>query len=459
MAFTPPDNLPLDRELLAFIVRFPAEAPAVFDAVSPQEFTGPAARQLFGYFASYLTAGRQMSPRAIYEYTREHRPELRDMVKMVCITAADDALWRDTYPRAERVRLFKEWSYRIRLKQALFEASQMLEGTASPAKVEAELERRIANARQLVDEARQYDDPEAQAAQVIEYLMGEEEAGLRFGFRSFDENLVPLLPGNLMLVCGATGAGKSTVARNLFRNWTRAGKKPVYLTLEMTAADQLLNLACMDTGTDVKDCVTRRLPVGKKALLEDAVIWWKNSGAILNDRSTVTPEALMQTLRRYIADGHDLFIIDHLHRLDYGGSEDDLRVRMGTTAQQLKSFLVEHNAIGVALAQLKKMPPTEEPNDSSIRESAKIGEEADKIVFVYKPQVAGARDATGRFVPLSRENGGRILAHEADKSTELGFDSERIYCVPGKQRIRPTSSLLVTPFNPASGLMYDSISR
>jgi replicative DNA helicase len=232
------------------------------------------------------------------------------------------------------------------------------------------------------------------------------------------------------------------------------------MSLEMSAREQWIGLACMDAGIDVGQALTRTLDPASRIRLWDAVRGSQATGLRINDRARVTPEYLLRTLRRYRAEGFEIFIVDHLHRIEYGARPDqqDLRLLMGGLARSLKSFAMDTHAVVVALAQLVKKPRSDEPNDSEIRETGQIAEEADKVFFVYRPDVAHERLPNGSLRPMDRDGvpGRRFFAADAPSRSVLASDDSRVYIKLGKQRIRPRDALVSIAIDASTGRMFDS---
>jgi hypothetical protein len=224
----------------------------------------------------------------------------------------------------------------------------------------------------------------------------------------------------------------------------------------MLGLEQLPNFACMDTGLDLGKYIRQQFTSYESKQFDDALTWWeKNENFILNERAAVTPDSILRAMKRYRAEGTEVFVLDHLHRVIYGEGKDDIRLPMAAFARNLKNFGADNNCKVMAGVQYVKIKPTAEPDDSSIREANNILEEGNYVFHVWQPLVAGEMTIHGDFIPRSNADGSRVLADAAEKGAVLGNDPERIYIKCGKQRIRPWRGMIVLPFNPASGLMYE----
>jgi replicative DNA helicase len=442
----------------AFMSMRDGELAYIVENVDPSEFNVPVERRLF-----IALVNASIGQRGIGLTTFGNSLALRDaeaaaLFTEICSTPLEEDDEDDVIEAL--VSVFHEWSATAKLRILTTHASEQLERRVPAAHVRLELENALTALDLTAIDGRRYDDVVAQAEDITAFLSSDGEQGVPFGYAKLDANVTPLGPGNLAIVAGATGSGKSTVARNFVRNWERAGRRVAIMSLEMSAREQWLNLACMMAGIDVGAALSRALDPESRVRLWEAVRSCQSGGLRINDRAYVTPEYLLRTLRRYRAEGFDTFVLDHLHRVEYGAKNEqqDLRLRMGALARALKSFAMDTQAIVVALAQLVKKPRSDEPDDSHIRETAQIAEESDKVFFVYRPDVAHERRLDGSLRPIDRDGvlGHRFFAADAPQRSVLAPDDTRVYIKLGKQRIRPRTALISIAFDASTGRMFDS---
>jgi replicative DNA helicase len=261
--------------------------------------------------------------------------------------------------------------------------------------------------------------------------------------------------GNFFVIAGRQKAGKSTIARNCYDHWATL-QPGVVFSLEMSALEQWVNLASMHTGIPVTAYYRRTMTLEEQRAWGEALGRLQNGNLLVNDRSHLTPETCLRAMARYVAQGYRWFVLDHLHRFDYGELRpDELRVPMGNFARSLKSFAMTNLCKVIALSQLTKGSPHDEPDESSYRETSKIGEECDGSFFVYKPLVACDPLPDGTLRPITGLNGGRLFAHEKPKTAVMGVDEENVYLKPANFRIAPPTELFRIPFRKDTGRMYN----
>lgn len=370
--------------------------------------------------------------------------------------------WNEDSSHEALVDSLLQWGRLERLKRAAANVEKDLNFGGTYAEVRALLDRELSAIDLSALTGKSYDDRKDMARRVEEFLTGTGPKGLSFGFKRLDEKVTPMLVGNLVIVAGRPGVGKTTVQKNICRNAVRIhGEKTAYFTFEMLGDEILPSFACMDANVSYIKYIRRSLASWELKRFREALAFWVETPLFtLNERSSVTPEWILRTMKRYRAEGVTLFFIDHLHRVQYEATaKGDIRLAIGNFAQRLKSFAVDNNCRVVAGCQFTKGSKHEEPGDEMIREANNILEEADKIILPWLPLVAGVRTGDGSFMPKILGGGRRVFAAEKEKHDDEGEDKERVYMKLGKMRVRDDDGFIANPFNHESGLMFDDVIR
>lgn len=322
------------------------------------------------------------------------------------------------------------------------------------------LDQALAAIRADAPDARVFDDKAKMAADALAFLTDDGRGGTPYGFHSWDAAVLPAMPSHQVLLGGASGSGKSTVIRNVIRQLVqRYGVTVGWLTCEMSGEEQMTHLACMDAQITIEDYYRRRLNDAVTKRFRAEVERWRDDDRLrINEMGSCTPQQALRIFRRWREQGVTHFVLDHLHRLDYGAvkSGDDLRVPVAHTAKALKNFAKDCEATIYSLVQYTKIKEHDEPGDDKIREANQVLEEGDAVFHIYRPLVACERDTTGALHPLTKPDGLRYFEHEAPKGSTLAPDSESVYLKLGKQRRRLRYGLVRVPFNHTLGLMYDT---
>jgi replicative DNA helicase len=423
--------------------------------LQPRDFSSPDHQAMFAAISSVVPEGRGIDVVMMGQALRaSNRADLLDYLGETI----------DTSPTFEPlptwITAVLEASISRRMAHAMTRAADAIASGTSRLEAEHTLEQTLAAIRASAPDGRVFDDKRLMAASAIAYLDDDARAGTPFGFAPWDAAVLPVQPSNLVLIGGASGSGKSTIARNVLRNMVQRYSRNVgWLTCEMSGEEQLVHLACIDSQVDLEEYYRRRLRDHQRNRFAAELNAWTETPLLkINEMGSTTPAQALSIFRRWREQGVTHFVLDHLHRLDYGAvkSGDDLRIPVAAFAKALKNFAKDSEACVYALVQYSKIKPHEEPSDDKIRESNTILEEADAVFHIYRPNVACHMDHTGHLIPLVKGIGGRYFEHDAPKDSTLAPDREAVYVKLGKQRRRLRDGLIRIPFNHRLALMYDT---
>jgi replicative DNA helicase len=219
--------------------------------------------------------------------------------------------------------------------------------------------------------------------------------GLITGFHDFDQRTGGLQAGNLCIVAGRPGMGKTSWAMNVAENIVTDGEGAVAIfTLEMTPPDLMTRMMCSVAKVNQQRIRTGIPEEHDWPHLVDAVgKLMQPERLFISEARELTPMTLRaqcRRLHRQLRDkgGLRLIIIDYLQLRDGGKRFDSRTNEITYISRQLKSLALELEIPIIALSQLNRsvenrQPPR--PNLSDIRESGAIEQDADLVLFLYRP--------------------------------------------------------------------------
>lgn len=207
--------------------------------------------------------------------------------------------------------------------------------------------------------------------------------GLPTGYKRLDSMLSGLQPSNLYIVAGRPGMGKSAWAGNLSELVAEAGQKVVVFTLEMAHeqwtqrmiySQAAVNSSQGNDGTFSPDDY-RRIVNSAGKMHE-----WPMR---LYDQPALRVDMLRSITRR---EKPALVIVDYLQLAT--ASAEKRHEEVATISRGLKALAKESRIPVVALAQMNRASDAREkkrPVLSDLRESGQIEQDADAVLFLYRP--------------------------------------------------------------------------
>ncbi|MET8788184.1 replicative DNA helicase [Streptomyces sp. NPDC004589] len=258
----------------------------------------------------------------------------------------------------------------------------------------AEAAARIAT---VVEGARQDDDFVLPADTIAGTLDAIDQAkngtgmtGLSTGFIDVDSLTSGLQPGQMIVVAGRPGMGKSTLAMDMARACAiKQGIPAAFISLEMgvdelnmrlLSAEARVALHHLRSGQTTEDDwrrMARRLPA-----IQDAPLYINESANTLG--------AIQAKLRRLKAREPNLglVVIDYMQLITLGGRRPESREReVAEISTSLKRLAKELQVPIITLAQLNRGPETraeKRPTKADLRESGAIEQDADIVILLYR---------------------------------------------------------------------------
>lgn len=226
----------------------------------------------------------------------------------------------------------------------------------------------------------------------IDYLARhqDETIGVPTGFIDLDRLLGGMQPSDLLIIAGRPGQGKSGFCISAAKNAAQGHKKHVALfSLEMSNEQLVQRLVAQETGIDSQRLRLADIGDDEWPLFTQAVSTLSDTLIFLDDTPAITPLQLRTKCRRlHMEYGLDLIIVDYL-QLMTGDTRIDNRVQeVSYISRNLKVLARELNVPVLAAAQLSRaveQRANKRPVLSDLRESGSLEQDADVVMFIYRP--------------------------------------------------------------------------
>jgi replicative DNA helicase len=218
---------------------------------------------------------------------------------------------------------------------------------------------------------------------------GKSVTGIPTGYTTLDRLTSGLQPSELIILAARPSQGKTALALNLAENiGIRAGLPIAIFSLEMSKESLLQRMVASVAQIDAHKFRTGNINQGDWREMTQALgtisgspIWIDDSGAI----SVLEIGAKVRRLKRET--GLSLVIVDYLQLITARGRFGNRTEEVSSISRSLKSLAKELQVPVLVLSQLTRAPEREErgPQLSDLRESGAIEQDADVVMFIYRP--------------------------------------------------------------------------
>jgi replicative DNA helicase len=237
------------------------------------------------------------------------------------------------------------------------------------------------------------------------YEAGRRITGVETYYTDLDELTSGFQASDLLILAARPSMGKTALAINIAENVAIHGEKPVAIfSLEMSREALLRRMLCSQSRVDSHKFRTGFL--GKEDLEKirnglDALL---QAPMYIDDTPGISLTELRAKARRMMRQhGLGLIVVDYLQLMSAtapGGKRYENRTQeVSAISRGLKAIAKELKVPLVALSQLSRAPETRgtkdnEPKLSDLRESGSIEQDADVVMFIYRPEYYNRDDPT-----------------------------------------------------------------
>ena len=222
--------------------------------------------------------------------------------------------------------------------------------------------------------------------------------GLPTGYQKLDECLLGMRAGQLIIVASRPAMGKTSLAMNIAHHaCIHSGLPVAVFSLEMMASELSMRLLTSKAKIDSKKVKTKNFSTDDLGRIGDAVEVLSTLPIFINDSGHSTIVDIQSQCRKIKAEqGLGLIIIDYLQLMGSHNKKIPSREQeISEISRGLKSMAKELECPVIALSQLNRgveARPNKRPNNSDLRESGAIEQDADVVMFVYRDEVYNPND-------------------------------------------------------------------
>ena len=243
--------------------------------------------------------------------------------------------------------------------------------------------------------------------------------GVPSGFAELDRMTAGWQKSDLIILAARPSMGKTAFALNLARNAAFAGYPVAIFSLEMSALQLMYRFISLETEISSESLRTGRIPPEVWTALPQKLERLAAAPLYIDDTPSITIYDLRAKCRRLKAEKDiQLVMVDYLQLMGITGRTQNREQEIASISRSLKALARELEVPIIALSQLSRAVESRtdrRPQLSDLRESGSLEQDADVVIFLYRPEYYGlTQDEEGQptqgitEVLLSKQRNGPI---------------------------------------------------
>lgn len=220
--------------------------------------------------------------------------------------------------------------------------------------------------------------------------------GIPSGFDDLDKLTGGWRPSDLIVLAARPGMGKTAMAVQMGKYAALLNKPTAIFSLEMSALQVYKRLCSQETEIPLQQFTTTGMDEGTVSLFRRDMAKLKGAPLFIDDVGGQTIFDIRTKCRKLKREKKiELIIIDYLQLIASGSERSGNREQeISQISRSLKVLAKELNLPIIALSQLTRQtenrPGTSKrPQLSDLRDSGAIEQDADQVVFIYRPEYYG----------------------------------------------------------------------
>ncbi|MEW5700922.1 MAG: replicative DNA helicase [Candidatus Zixiibacteriota bacterium] len=394
----PPQAVEVEMAVLGAMMRDPEAVSQVVEVLRPDDFYRPAHRKIFTAVLSLFDRAEPVDLATVAgELDRSGelekcggRAALLDIAESVFTSAHAAAHARIVQDKSVLRRL-------IAASQRIADSSYNAPGDVGDLLDEAEgLIFAISEARSQQDFVRLEDLLPHTFEQIEKYReRGGGLTGLPTGFEDLDSLTAGLHGSDLIILAGRPSMGKTALALNIVEHLALEQSKPcAVFSLEMSKEQVAERMLSSTARINAHHMRTGRLRKEDFVRLGNAADRLSGAKVFIDDSAAIGVLELRAKARRLKAQ-HDiaLVVVDYMQMMHGPRNAENRQQEIAMISRSLKSLAKELKVPVLALSQLSRQVEQRggerRPQLADLRESGAIEQDADVVMFVYRPGAYG----------------------------------------------------------------------
>ena len=237
-----------------------------------------------------------------------------------------------------------------------------------------------------------------------------EDERIKTGYLDLDKTMGGMSPGNLVVVAGRPGTGKSAFTANIAKNAAERGIVTIFFSCEMEKEElgqrfvankaKISLTSIMNKSFTNDESDKKRASEAATELAQLPLSIYDEAGISVND------------IRREIQTTKNvgLVVIDYLQIMRVVGKYENRNLEIAGITATLKLLAKEFKIPIIILSQLKRIDEYVEPQLGHLRDSGSIEQDADKVIMLWRAEEAKNNELPKIGVKIAKDRQGETAA-------------------------------------------------
>jgi replicative DNA helicase len=224
--------------------------------------------------------------------------------------------------------------------------------------------------------------------------LGEATPGDSTGFGGLDDAFGGLRGGDLVIVAGRPGMGKTALAGDIIQAFLDRGEPAGFISLEMSRKELIGRQIAKKSEIDSLGLSTGSLTESDWIRSTKGAAVLMRQPLFIEDDPTINVSAAKGVIRKWVRlHGIKVVVVDYIQLMGGTGSEGNREQEIAGISRGLKVAAKELNIPVIALSQLNRglelRGGRKRPTMADLRESGAIEQDADIVLMCYRPDYYG----------------------------------------------------------------------
>ena len=393
----PPSAIEVEREILGAMLMDNDAIPKVFEILKPDSFFDPKHKIIFKAIQSLYEANEPLDTVILYEELQKQGKTDEAGGAAYISKLAQDIASAANVEYHSRIVLEK-WILRKLITTSLDVATSAFDSKEDVFDLLDEAEQKMFNISQegTKESFTSMKTAVRDAWEMIEAIKANKlgSIAVQTGYFQLDEILGGYQKSDLIIIAARPSMGKTAFALSFMRNAAIDYNVPVaFFSLEMSTVQLASRLISAEARMDAHSLRTGNFRDSDGQKISRTVHKLSSAPIYIDDTPGLSIlEMRAKSRRLHKEKGIGLIVVDYLQLMNAGSKVESREREISLISRSLKALAKDLNVPVIALSQLNRSVEAtsdKRPMLSHLRESGAIEQDADVVIFLYRPEYYG----------------------------------------------------------------------